>query len=104
MRQGAQAIRETVEELILDPSDPLPSARAFVGERHVVEDVLALRHHAGVFFEFDTTAYRECDEAAVRAALYDFLEPAKRWSKPLRGQKPKLVAFQPNKGKIENVV
>jgi hypothetical protein len=89
------------EALILDPADPLPSARAFVERFHTIGRYLALRHQGGVFFEHcrDSGAYRERDEAAVRAGLYRFLEPAQT-----RDPKGKLLAFQPTKSKVENVL
>ena len=94
------------KQLILDPADPLPSARAFVAKFHTVNDRLGLRHQAGVFYahEPDVSAYQERDEAAVRADLYAFLEDALRWNEPKTGQEPKLLAFQPTKNKVENVL
>jgi hypothetical protein len=62
--------------LILDPGDPLPSARAFVMRLHHVDGVLALRHQAGLFhaYQANASAYGERDEAAVRAELHADLE------------------------------
>ena len=49
-------------------------------------------------------AYGELDEAAVRAALYLFLEDAQRWTES-KGQQPRtLEAFKPTKGKVDNVL
>lgn len=102
--RGAHAIRNTPERLVLDPSDPLPSARTFVAQQHVVDDVLALRHQAGVFYRHHSSAYEVHDEAAVRAALYAFLDEAWRWTEPRNGEKPKLVPFKPTKAKVENAL
>jgi hypothetical protein len=46
--QPLQPARAGAESLILDPADPLPSARAFVDRTYVADDVLALRHQGGV--------------------------------------------------------
>lgn len=83
--------------LILDPTDPLPSARAFVDCHHVVAGAVALRHQASVFYGYrpDASAYREMDEATVRADLWRFLETAQ-----LAGAQP----FKPTKSKVENVL
>jgi len=92
--------------LILDPGDPLPSARAFTTARHLVDGVLALRHQAGLFYVFqrETSCYRDVEEAAIRAAVYAFLEAQLRWTKPSGRGAPKLVPFAPNTHKVSNVV
>lgn len=87
--------------LILDPADPLPSARTYVARAATVRGVLALRHHGGVFYghEPDTGAYAERDEAAIRADLYRFLEEAMRLDKT-GSTRP----FQPTRARVENVL
>jgi hypothetical protein len=64
--------------LLLSPADPLPSARAFVALSYLVDGLLALRHHAGVFYAYQPVigAYHDLDEPTMRAALYLFLEDA----------------------------
>jgi putative DNA primase/helicase len=86
--------------LVLNPSDPLPSAREFVARQHTVGRVLTLRHHVGAFYAYESGgAYQERDDASMRAALYHFLEPAYR---PSDDEDPKR--FQPNRAKVENVL
>ncbi len=97
----------TSDSRILDPADPLPSARDFVAQSHMIGAILGLRHHGGVFYEYDgaASAYRERDEAAIRADLYTFLEPALRWIEPRgEGGTPKLGPFKPTQAKVENVL
>jgi len=86
-----------VEPLVLDPADPLPTARHFVQLEHSVGDVAAIKHHNGIFYAHDVAsgAYREHDEGRVRAELYAFLEPTRT---------PKGDAFRPTKPKIEHVL
>src|SRR5262245_2869347 len=64
---------------ILDPSDPLPSARQFVAQHYTTKGVVILKRQQDVFYHYtaETSAYRECDDATLRAGLSDFLEPAK---------------------------
>lgn len=87
--------------LILDPADPLPSARRYVARGATVRGVLALRHHAGVFYGHQpgTGAYAERDEATIRADLYRFLEKAMRLDKT-GSTRP----FQPTRARVENVL
>ena len=99
--------RETgPDPLMLNPANPLASARAFVARSYVVDGLVALRHQAGLFYAHQPQvgAYCELDEAAVRAALYLFLEDAQRWTES-KGQRPRtLEAFKPTKGKVDNVL
>jgi putative DNA primase/helicase len=94
------------EHLILDPTDPLPSAKAFVTAVHTVAGRVALQHQSGVFYAYDAAvnAYRDHDESTVRSDLYRMLEPCRRLSEPKPGQPPTLGPFKPNKTKVEHVL
>lgn len=87
--------------LILNPNDPMPSAREFVAREHTIDDTLTLRHQSHVFlaYEHDAGAYIEQDEASIRARLYRFLELTKR-----RTDDKKIAPFQPTRSKVENVI
>lgn len=89
--------------LVLDPADPLASARAFAQRRHTVAGRLALRHHLGVFYEYDGAGYRERDELSVRADVYEFLEAARTDGRGARGRS-RPEPFRPTRGKVDNVV
>jgi putative DNA primase/helicase len=97
--------------LILDPADPVPSARTFIARAYRISGVLALHHQAGVFFGYrpEVAVYRELDEAAVRAELYAFLEEARRWTQPKGGksqdeQPASLLPFKPTRSRVDNVL
>ena len=83
---------------ILDPSDPLRSARDFVENYHRVDGIFTLRHHHGVFYGFEDGWYRQRDRADVRADLYAFLEAARR--RTSGGLEP----FRPNRKRIDDVL
>jgi putative DNA primase/helicase len=93
------------EPLILDPSDPLPSARAFV-KRTRVQGALALRHHGGLFYTYDAArnAYADQDEATIRAELYAFLDTALRRPNEQDKVVAATVPFKPTKSRVENVL
>ena len=105
-RANRSALCAPDDRLILDPGDPLYTARAFVAHFHSVAGVRALHHQAGVFFGWSPAvgAYTERDEAAIRADLYKYLETAQQLSEPNGRQAPTLGLFKPTKSKIENVV
>jgi putative DNA primase/helicase len=105
--------------LVLNPQDPLPSARLFLAQRHTIDGILTLRHQGSVFYAYadDAGAYYERDEPAVRSAVYGFLEPAKRRGKKAiddaeqdksddkdKDEDDSLVPFQPTQAKVNNVL
>ena len=86
-------------KVVLDPGDPLPSARQFLERKYTRHDERTLHHHAGVFYGWNGNCYPEADNAAIRAELYQFLEGAVR----LKGtgeQQP----FKPTQLKVSNVL
>ena len=88
-----------VHELVLSPSDPLPSARKFVDLHYRAKSMLTLYYYGGLFYEWTGTHYKEIDSDTVRAKVYHFLEPAKRWDTKLKT----MVPFQPTRAKVSNV-
>ena len=84
-------------DLVLNPQDPLPSARKFVETRYTVSDDRTLHHHLGVFYAWDGTCYQPLDEQTARAEMYAFLELAKRMVKD------DLKPYQPNRAKVAEV-
>lgn len=84
--------------LLLDPREPLASARAFLARRHTIDDLRTLHHHRGQFFAWGGAAYRTADDAEIRAALYDFLDRAER------AKDRKREPFRPNRSKVGDVL
>lgn len=60
-------------ESLLDPKQPMVSARLFVGDRH-------LRHQAGLFWAWsaDRNSWASLEEPVVRAQVWAFLDAAKK--------------------------
>ena len=89
-------------ELVLNPTDPITSARVFLSRQYTVDDTLTLRRQQGVFYRWDpaVNAFLEYDEDTVKAELWRFLERARRRT---TGKAPSLVPFQPQRARVENV-
>jgi putative DNA primase/helicase len=90
-------------KLILDPSDPLPSARVFLRERFRIGDWPTLRYYAGEPYRWKGNRYESIEEAELRASLYQFSEHTVR-PKWTRDGDLQLVPFQPNSAKVGNLV
>ena len=84
--------------LILDPSDPMPSAEQFVESAYVHNATRVLQHHRGTFYHWTGSAYAKRDEAALRAELYHFLGRA------MRLVKDNYQPFKPTISKVANVL
>ena len=85
-------------KVVLDPGNPLPSARAFLDNHYDHDGVRTLHHHAGVFYAWNGRCYPEADTATIRAELYRFLDAAVR----LDGQ-GKQQPYRPTAAKVFNV-
>lgn len=96
------AIRRAGAGLILDPGDPLASARTFVQRLYVNDGHLTLRNQAKVFCQYTPklNSYVDVEDAMVRAGIYSFLEKALRWDPKVEA----IVEFKPTKAKVENVM
>jgi len=89
-------------ELVLNPTDPITSARTFVLRHYTLDDTLTLRRQQGVFYRWDpaVNAFREYDENTVKAELWRFLERASRWT---TGKVPSRVPFQPQRARVDDI-
>ena len=65
-------------ELVLDPRDPMKSARAFFERQHRSGGLPILHHHRGAFYTWTNGAYSEVDDGTIRARLWRFLELARQ--------------------------
>ncbi|MFZ1425343.1 MAG: phage/plasmid primase, P4 family [Geminicoccaceae bacterium] len=92
------------EPLILDPSDPLSSARRFVELVHMHRLGRTLYRHAGSFWTYTGTHYRELPAEELRAALYPFLAVAKRRVRSSKNGKIELAPFKPTTSKVSQVI
>lgn len=92
---------EKANGVILNPAEPMKSARVFVENRYTSGTTQTLYNQNEVFYQFKAPAYRETEEPAMRAEVWKFLDDAQAWS----GEKePTLGPFQPNTSKVSNVL
>ena len=84
---------------LLDPADPMATARCFVDELHTIDHQSTLIHQAGCFYGWSGSHYPQVDTAQVRKQVYEFLEESQR-----AGQGDETVRFQPTKKKVDDVV
>jgi putative DNA primase/helicase len=84
---------------ILDPRNPMRSARQLVRTCFVDgENCRLLHHHRGSFWQFRLNHYVQADNETVRTAAWQFLESAKQQSK--KGPAP----FKPTSGRVSDVL
>lgn len=91
-----------LSELILDPADPLPTARRFRHDAYSHGARHALFSDGELFYVFVGHRYEELREAAVRAKAYLFLETAKKWVR--RGEAEALTRFKPTATAVNNTI
>lgn len=88
--------------LVAGPADPMAVARQYVAERHMQDDLLALRAWRGAFHGWDGRCWPEVEMAALEADLYAYLEHAVYEVETRAGRKER--PWQPTRTKIANVV
>ncbi len=85
--------------LVLSPYNPLKSARHFISYYYTEDRFRTLHRHKGGFYTYTGTHYRETADEELNSQLYDFLDKALR---PIKDGE--LVPFEPNKGKVSEVL
>jgi putative DNA primase/helicase len=91
-------LRKGGEAPVLDPRDPMPSARALLADRFMADGLPSMHHYRGTFWRWNGSCYCDADTDSVQAQIWRYLEGAKRYGK--EGEK---IDFQPNRGEVENV-
>lgn len=91
--------------IVPPPTDPMAVARQFVAENYTgAGGALLLRHHRNGFYRYIGDHYPEDDHRRVQSELWHWLESAHYWKTAKKDALPELVAFEPNKYKIGNVL
>jgi len=91
-----------VNQLILDPKNPLAIARQFRETYYHHPDAPTLIYSGQRFHAWHNPAYAECDDGKLRAEIYRWSETAMRQIQTSDG--PKLELFKPSKAIIDNIV
>jgi putative DNA primase/helicase len=95
-----QAHPELPKRIILDPADPMRTARELVVASFAdAAGLQKLRRHRGAFWLWTGSYYRLADDEAIRAGIWTFLEKASQ-----RGGKGLLVPFKPNRERVGNAL
>lgn len=97
-RDGLAVQRDSTGHPILDPRDPMPSARALLADSFTVEAGLTMRHYRGTFWHWDGASYRDADGDRVQAHIWEYLDGARRL-----GKEGERIPFQPTRTAVENV-
>jgi putative DNA primase/helicase len=105
MREADQDPPRTVENdtatvpLVLDPHDPMATARRLLADRFTYKGTRILHHHRAGFYLWMKTKYVELDALEIRTRVYAFCEPAR-----VRNSKGALESFRPSTRKISDII
>ena len=98
-RIDAQHRLRQSEILILEPKNPIGSAREFVRRRYTQAEERILYHISGDFYSWTGTHYRVIDQQGIRAVLWQFLEGAQAVN-----EYGELVPFNPTRYRVTDVL
>jgi putative DNA primase/helicase len=95
---GAQKKRPAA--LVLDPNDPLNSARALRTKKFTINGMLTLWRHRGCFWSWTGSYFARADDETIRTQIWTFLEQAKKLNK---ASGKKIVPFKPKRANVDEV-
>ena len=112
--KGANALARILDyrgDNILDPTDPMRSAREIVVNNFTKDGTQTLHRHRGAFWEWTGNHFHLVDDETIRAGIWAFLEQAKRLEKvkdlstgkdlsPVQWQ---TVPFKPTRTRVGDV-
>lgn len=98
LRDGLMLTRDAAGRPILDPRDPMPSARAMLADGFIEDGLRTMHHYRGTFWRWDGACYRDADTDSVQAHVWRYLDEARRY-----GKEGEVLAFQPSRTTVENV-
>jgi P4 family phage/plasmid primase-like protien len=84
---------------ILDPANPMRSARAMAQAKYITEHGRILHRHRSTFWWWTGSYYQLIDDETLRADIWQYLENAHTRSKD-----GKLTAFKPTRDRVSNVL
>jgi putative DNA primase/helicase len=84
-------------EIVLDPRDPMATARELLTAQFT--DDHRLLHHRGAFWRFAKNHYVSADTETIRAAIWTFLEYALQI-----GKKKTTSPFKPTRARVSDVI
>lgn len=91
------ALPEPRPSVILDRSDPMPSARALIADMYTQSKVVTIRHYRDCFYLWNGACYGYVDENAANANIWRFLE----WA--LHATEEGTKAFKPTRSRVGDV-
>src|SRR5262249_46665073 len=71
-------IRGNESQSVLDPRNPMPSARKIVLQKFTADDKRTLWRHRGTFWTWAGSHYRLANDETMAAEVWSFLDAAKR--------------------------
>jgi putative DNA primase/helicase len=105
---------DAADDLFLDPSDPIRTARALLDAKYKQWDDQTchesgrLHRHRGAFWCWSGDHYQLIDDETMRATLWTFMEPALRWEKykdkETGNEEWREVPFKPTNGRVSDAL
>lgn len=82
---------------ILDPRDPMPSARLLMSRDFLSGGLPTLHHYRGSFWYWNGSCFRDADSDAIASRIWKFFDGAKKF-----GRKEELMDFAPVRSDVAN--
>ena len=97
-RQITKARKLVADSTVLDPQNPLPSARKLIAKKYTAADTRTLHRHRNTLWSWTGSYFRLINDETVRSEIWLFLEKATKISKD-----GTIEPFKPKKDHVSNV-
>jgi putative DNA primase/helicase len=92
-------------DFVLDPHDPMRSARELVAINFMKDETRTLLRHRGAFWSWTGSYYLLADDEVIESNIWEFLEKAQRRVKVKEDgeERWQTVPFKPNRARVGDV-
>jgi putative DNA primase/helicase len=101
---GGSARAARTAPLVLDPANPMQSARILMRAHFMIGKCRTLWRHRGCFWMWTGSYYQLVNDETIRARIWPFLEKADKLHKNKETKKLERVPFKPKRANVAEVV
>jgi putative DNA primase/helicase len=100
---AATEMQKKEKAIVLDPTNPMASARILMLNRFTIADAYMLWRHRGCFWRWTGSYYQLTNDETIHAIIWGFLEKAFKLQWDEKAKKWERVPFKPKSANVKEV-